>query len=262
MRIRQEKPFHYGYNPITEIDGKHSNMLMDFGILKMQKGQQEVNEEDKERAYLLIQGEVVLKWEDNKAEIKRTSCFDENPWCLHVPSGVEVKVTALGESELVVQKTDNDRTFPAKLYTQEECRSEQFGAGTMNETSTRTVRTIFDYSNAPYSNMVIGEVIDHPGKWSSYPPHDHPQPEVYYYRFLPEQGFGVSIIGEDAFVIKNNDTVAIPGGLVHPQVSAPGYAMYYCWMIRHLKDNPFDERIFADEHKWLLDKDAKIWPER
>lgn len=263
MRIRQEMPFGYGYNSITEMDGKHSDMLMDFGILKFRNGQEEVNNENKERAYLLIHGQIVFEWEGNKAEVKRTSCFDENPWCLHVPSNIEVKITALkDDTELVVQKTFNDKNFPSRLYTQEECRSEQFGAGTMNETSTRTVRTIFDYSNAPYSNLVIGEVIDHPGKWSSYPPHHHPQPEVYHFRFYPDNGFGYSEQGEDVYKVRNNDTVTIRGDLSHPQVSAPGYAMYYCWMIRHLKDNPFNDRIFVEEHKWLLDKNAKIWPER
>jgi len=38
--------------------------------------------------------------------------------------------------------------------------------------------------------------------------------------------------------------------------------MYYIWVIRHLENNPFDERIFVPEHKWLLNKDAKIWPEK
>ncbi|MFZ5967554.1 MAG: 5-deoxy-glucuronate isomerase [Bacillota bacterium] len=263
MRIRQEKPFEYGYNSITEMHGKHSNMLMDFDILKMKKNDKATSSENLERAYLLIQGEVILEWEGNQVTVKRSNCFEESPTCLHVPSNVEVKITSLkDDTEVAVQKTNNEKSFPSKLYTQEECRSEQFGAGTLNETATRTVRTIFDDSNAPDANLVIGEVINHPGKYSSYPPHHHPQPEVYHYRFYPEHGYGLSVIGDDAYVIKHMDTVAIPGGLVHPQTAAPGYAMYYLWMIRHLEDARFNERIFVDEHKWLLDKDAKIWPEK
>ena len=63
----------------------------------------------------------------------------------------------------------------------------------------RTVRTVFDYENAPYSNMVNGEVINHQGSWSSYTPHSHPQPEVYYYRFQREEGFGACFIGDNAY---------------------------------------------------------------
>ena len=54
----------------------------------------------------------------------------------------------------------------------------------------RDVRTCFDLDNAPYSNMVLGEVVNLPGKWSSYPPHHHPQPECYFYRFDKPMGFG------------------------------------------------------------------------
>ncbi|WZL72089.1 5-deoxy-glucuronate isomerase [Clostridiaceae bacterium 35-E11] len=261
MRIRQEEPFDHGYNSITEMKGKHSSMLMDFGILKLNQDEEEINHENLERAYLLMQGEIIFEWEENRVEAKRSDCFAEGPWCLHVPKDTQIKITALkNDVEIAVAKTDNEKSFPAKLYTQEECRSEQFGAGTLNETATRTVRTIFDDTNAPDANLVIGEVINHPGKYSSYPPHHHPQPEIYHYRFWPQQGYGLSMVGEDVYKVMHRDTVAIPGGLVHPQTTAPGYAMYYLWMIRHLEDSRFDERIFVDEHKWLLDKDAKIWP--
>ena len=34
----------------------------------------------------------------------------------------------------------------------------------MRETSTRIVRALFDKTNAPYANLVVGEVIGFPGK--------------------------------------------------------------------------------------------------
>lgn len=263
MRIRQDSPFQYGYNSITEMNGKHSDMLMDFGILRMKHDQQEVNAEKKERAYLLIQGEVSFEWDGKKVESARKNCFDESPWCLHVPPGVEVKITASkDDTELAVQMTDNEKSFQGKLYTPEECRSEERGKGTMKETSTRTVRTIFDKSNTEHANLVLGEVIDHPGKWSSYPPHHHPQPEIYFYRFYPENGFGYAELGEDVTKVRHNDTVKIAGGLTHPQATAPGYAMYYLWVIRHLDDNPYITPTFVPEHTWVMEPDAKIWPDK
>ena len=33
----------------------------------------------------------------------------------------------------------------------------------MGGTAQRVIRTIFDYNNAVYSNMVVGEVISYPG---------------------------------------------------------------------------------------------------
>lgn len=100
--------------------------------------------------------------------------------------------------------------------------------------------------------MVNGEVINSPGRWSSYIPHFHPQPEVYVYKFDRPQGFGAAFIGEDTFRTETNAYVAIPGGDVHPQVTAPGYAMWYSWMIRHLPGDPWAKtRIVCEEHAWL-----------
>ena len=253
----------FGYNSLAEIDGKHSNMLMDVGIYKLKDGEEIVlKDNEKETAILLLDGKVKMIWEDNEEDIERKSLFDEEPWCLHVSKAVEVKVKANGIAEILVQKTDNNKEFESKLYTPADCGTEIFGDGVWGNSSRRMVRTIFDYSNAPYSNMVMGEVINTPGRWSSYIPHHHPQPEIYFYRFTKPQGFGACFIGEDAYKVTHNSMCAIPGGLSHPQVTAPGYGMYYCWMIRHLDGNPWTDRIDEDEHKWLLDPNAKIWPEK
>ena len=261
MRIRQNTAFKNGYNSITEMSGCHSDMLMDFGVLKLTKNLTYTSE-SLERALLLVKGEILLEWLDKKTLLKRDSFLDENPSCLHLPDDTAVKITGISDdSEIIIAATNNENKFEPKLYTSEECRSEQFGAGVLNETSNRTVRTIFDYNNAPHAKLVIGEVINHPGRWSSYPPHDHPQPEIYFYKFDKEQGFGVSILEDDAYVVRNNDTCCITPGKVHPQVTSPGYPMWYCWMIRHLDNDPFIDRYFRDEHKWLLDPKVKTWPE-
>lgn len=261
MLAKQKRVLDYGYNSIMKMDGKYSDMMMDFGILKLKSDQEEIfNDDNKESAYLLIEGKIVLKWGEEEKTISRESCFDEAPYVLHVPKGVGVKITAKCESEILIQKTNNERDFDAVFYTPGDYRVDTFGDNLMNNTAKRQVKTIFDFENAPYSNMVLGEVIDYPGKWSSYPPHSHQQPEIYYYRFNKLQGFGASFIGDNVFKVENNDAVAIPGGLVHPQVTAPGYAMYYCWMIRHLDNNPWTDRVDDPDHKWLYNQDAKIWP--
>ncbi|VBB08229.1 kdui/iolb isomerase [Lucifera butyrica] len=267
LRIRQKGAFAYGYTPITTMEETEDNTLMDYGILRLARGQaEELCDPAKESALLLIQGAVTLAWEGKEQTIRRQSCFDDNPWVLHVPRGVKVTVRGVADdSELSLTKTTNDRTFAAKLYTPQECATEERGKGTMKETSTRIVRTVFDYSNAPYSNLVVGEVVDHPGKWSSYPPHYHPQPEIYYYKFYPEQGYGFCELGEDVVKLKHNDTVKILNNATHPQTTAPGYAMYYIWVIRHLDGNPYkspDYPVFVPEHLWVTDPKAKIWPDK
>ena len=90
---------------------------------------------------------------------------------------------------------------------------------------------------------MVGETINPPGNWSSYPPHKHDRhappdevalEELYYYRFKPETGFGVQLIYDDrdetARIVRDGDVVAIPSGY-HPVVAAPGYSLYYLWVM-------------------------------
>ncbi|MGL5152604.1 MAG: 5-deoxy-glucuronate isomerase [Clostridium sp.] len=245
---------------ICEMNGKHPNMMMDVRNYTLKAGEKKKFFEcNNEMAILLLNGDGELIWDGNNSFISRDSLFNEAGYCLHVCCGTEVTIIPTSDMEILVQCTDNEIDFEGKLYRKEDIRSDVFGEGVLQGTSRRIVRTIFDYNNAPYSNMVMGEVITFPGKWSSYIPHHHPQPEVYYYRFDKPQGFGVSIIGEDAFVVKDKSAAFIEGGLVHPQTSAPGYAMYYCWMIRHLKENPWTDRIEDEAHTWMLKDESEIF---
>lgn len=260
MVVNEANEYAIGYNPICDKDTLHRDMLMDVGVIRLGDGDVYQNSDDVERAILLIEGEVTFKYQDKEQHAVRTSCFDENPICLHLPRLVNVEIIGDGESELMYQAVTNEHSFTPKLYGMEDTVTDIFGKDVLGNTSIRSVRTIIDDSIAPYSNLVIGEVINHPGKWSSYPPHHHVQPEVYHYRFLPDTGFGFSLIGEDANKVEHKSTSLITTGVVHPQCSAPGYAMYYVWMIPHQPKRWLKDRTFEEKHTWLLEDEAKVWP--
>jgi 5-deoxy-glucuronate isomerase len=247
-------------------------MLMDFGVVSLLPGETwEHAAETDEQCFLLARGSATITWMvhsagpgPQRATVSRADLFDHTPWCLSVPKRTRVVIDAGDEGvEWFYTATDNPQRFKAKLYTPEDCRSELRGEGTMRETSTRIVRTVFDDTNRPESNLVIGEVIGAPGKWSSYPPHHHPQPEIYHYRFLPGQGFGLTAIGDTPYIIRDKDTILIREGEVHPQVTAPGYAMWYLWVIRHLEGAHYGPAsktpIFVDDHAWVMGDENAIW---
>lgn len=262
MIIRHKNPFKVGYNSIVDVVKKHPEMLMDFGILKLDKYDEFNDHQKKERAYLLISGAVELEWEGNKTRAKRSSCFNEAPTCLHMPSGIPITIRGLqNNTEVTVHRTKNDQSFLPVLFRPQDCQIRQVGVGIAKEMATRTVRTVFDKSNRPESNLVLGETINLPGRWSGYPPHYHPQPEIYLYKFNLESGFGYAELGEEVFKVRNNDVTLMTDGISHPQVAAPGYAMYYLWVIRHLDGSPYTGPIFEPEHLWLNDMNAPIWPE-
>lgn len=106
----------------------------------------------------------------------------------------------------------------------------------------RTIRTILGPGDEA-ARLILGETINPPGNWSSYPPHKHDRhappdevalEEVYLYRLKPAAGFGVQLVYDDtderAQIVRDGDVVAIPSGY-HPVVAAPGYALYYLWVM-------------------------------
>ncbi len=271
MKLTAPK-FRKGLNYITKMDDwdwdDPKNMKMNFSILILEKDESFTMDNELEKAVLLMRGDVTLKWENEQEKIQRNSIFDDDPTALLVPRGtkVEIKENGKGMAELCLLETKGDNDFKSRFFPADECTTEQFGKGTLRETSTRDVRTIFDKNIMPESNLVLGEVINYPGKWSSYPPHGHAQPEIYHYRFLPAQGFGFGMDGYDEVkILRHGDSLGIIDGAPHSQTAAPGYAMYYIWAIRHLKDNPYgpeDPRKFVPAHTWVMDPEnnAKIWP--
>ena len=241
-----------GVKILTRMNGVCSNMLQNITVYHIKSGKsREFELQDEETAILLIQGEVTFSWENQRKTAERSDFFTEGAYCLHICKGVAVSVEASKDSEVLVQSTTNEKDFKSVFYTPENCKEETFGKDEFSGKAQRTVRTFFDYSSAPYSNMVCGEIIVPQGGWSSYLPHQHPQPEVYYYRFEKPQGFGACFIGDDVNMIKDGSFCAIPGGKTHPQVNAPGYPMYYVWMIRHFDNAPWKDRIFDPAHIWL-----------
>lgn len=244
-----------GEKIITTREGNYAFSMMDIRIYKMLAGQSRTFESaTDERAILLQNGEIEMRWDGGFEKISRKSLFNEWGACLHVPAGNSVTVTAVTNAQIIVQATENTKEiFKPVFYSPEDIRINVSGEGLCNNQAVRKVSTIIDYNNAPYSNLVIGEVISDRGNWSAYIPHHHPQPEVYYYEFDRPEGFGACFVGDCAYKIKQGSFGCFPGGKTHPQCSAPGFQMYTCWMIRHFDNAPWTDRVDDPAYEWLLD---------
>ena len=247
-----------GYNAYLTMGVNDQDTNMDVGLLVLESGDTYTwNEPDKELALDLLEGKVVFNWDGQSREAERPDTFHYAAWCLHVCRGTQVTVEARTHAEIYVQLTDNDRTFDARLYGPKDIMVQHAGAhGELMGCMRREIQTFFDYESAPYSNMVLGEVLNFPGKWSSYPPHHHPQPEVYFHRFDYPNGFGAGFGNGNIYQTRHNGLSIINHGF-HSQGAAPGYAMVYMWGIRHLPGDPWRKtRIDDPEHAWLWKSDA------
>lgn len=254
LRRRESAAISNGLWDIAEFGGiKVSSLTLGEGeMLSVEPGN--------ETAWLLMSGRIRGSAGGKSFALERSSLFDESASCIHVSAGTTVEIEALCEMELTRYECDNTRRFEPRVFEPEDVPNEHRGAGQVAGRCLRFVRTIFDASTSPdTAELVLGEVVTLPGGWSSYPPHHHRQPEIYHYRFTEPQGFGHAELDDDVYKIRDGDTVCIPPGRDHAQCTAPGYGMYYSWVIRHLPDDPYTVPDFTAAHAWTMDKDATFW---
>lgn len=112
--------------------------------------------------------------------------------------------------------------------------------------------------------IVLGETYGCPGQWSSYPSHKHDtdnmpyevnMEEIYHFKVNPAQGFGIQVMYNDdmslneSYMVRNDDTIVIKEGY-HPVAAAPGYSIYYLWVMASKsgrKLTPCDD----PKHAWV-----------
>ena len=256
--------FRGGFGPeltwITTLDETEDPAGIALGIHNIPEGGKIEDVASKETAYLLLRGEVRVHTRNEEARFSRDSLFDDRPSALHVPAGERFGIEAKSPAEVLVAQVDNETPFAPALYPPNRVEDERRGLGKVRDASFRFVRTIFDDRHTgPGAQLVLGEVVTLPGRWSSYPPHHHPQPEIYHYRFTDPAGYGHAELGDQVLKVRHNDTVKILRGVDHPQCAAPGYGMYYTWVIRHLPHARYSVPEFAPEHTWTMTDGSSFW---
>jgi len=170
----------------------------------------------------------------------RTNVFEGPGDAVYAPPGSAIRLCATGAAELAVASAPlaDEPGGPARIIR----AADQDVADRGDDNWARSVRTILGPSSAA-GRLLVGETINPPGNWSSYPPHKHDEEdpprevqleEVYLFKFDRPDGFGVQVLYEgqkrDAIPVYENDVAAIKSGY-HPVVGAPGYSLYYLWVM-------------------------------
>ena len=186
--ITKHRPgFAAGLTWVTQTDESADNTGIAFGVLKLTAGQRYDCSVVRETALLLMTGCAQVTIDGKTVSVHRDSLFDQAPYCVHLCAGTELAVVSPRDTEFTIYQTDNIEVFDGQIYRPEDVSREQRGKGQVGDTCWREVRTIFDATNSHQAaTLVLGEVITLPGRWSSYPPHHHAQPEIYHYRFTKE----------------------------------------------------------------------------
>lgn len=252
------------FNRLVTCEKNPEMMESEFGVIALEKGDTfRIDTHDSEYVLCLNEGKVEFQWNTGTATVERLDCFHHDPVVLHLCKGSTVLITCKSDyCEVNVANTENDKLFPCKLYLPKdlmECGvvdKEKLGGKL-----TRIKRVFFDRTTCPESNLFCGEVVNYPGCWACFPPHLHFEPEIYYYKFLPENGYGFSEYNDEAFKVKNHNVMCIPREHRHSQVTAPGYGGYIMWTQR-LQNNGKNIVYRLDpEQAWLEDPCVKVFPE-
>ena len=125
----------------------------------------------------------------------RASVFDGGGDAVYLPPGATVKLTEsdAGGAAIAVASAPlaDEPAAAARIITPTDHRVAQVGEGNW----ARQVRTILGPEHAA-GRLLVGETINPPGNWSSYPPHKHDEhnpphevqlEEVYYFKFDPRR---------------------------------------------------------------------------
>lgn len=249
--IKHANSFTDGKTDVVRKDDSYQTG-MNFSVLKLRKGETYTLTSSLESAYLLMIGKVIFQYGDMRVTANRRSYFKDCPTALHMCANTISHVEALTDIELLVVQAENEASFEPLLFDHTNIlENEHRGKGLLDDTAYRIVRTIFDKRNRPDSNLVLGEIITFSGRWSSAPPHCHLHPEIYHYRFSEPKGFAFAEDGDEALKVHHNDTMVILNEKAHAHCTAPGYALYTMWCIRHLENFPYTLPDFETAHDWV-----------
>ena len=250
-----------GYTPLCKI-GECSLKKLEFGIIELDGGMSiDFNTEDKETAFIMLEGHCDVSFGDTKWEKigNRNNVFENRrAESFYMPREQELKIIANDHVKIAVCATPVDEKTEPQLLREDHVVLKLLGRVPFQ----RETSFIID-GNSNAKVLTIGEAYTTEGNWAGFPPHKHDEDnmpteciaeEIYYFLFDPGQGFGVQLLytadGEldEAYRVKNDELVEFPYGY-HSTVSTPGYQTYFLWLMAG--DYQGFNRSNDPEHDWI-----------
>jgi len=226
----------------TVVTPERPGDLIGLALSDLDAGQSFESTGDLETVVVLLGGvvDVEANGESLGSAGGRSSVFEGPGHAVYAPPGTVLRLKATTPAQIAIATAPAGQGAPlkARIIGPGDQRLADVGKGNWS----RTVRTILGPEHAA-GRLLLGETINPPGNWSSYPPHKHDREappeevrleEVYFFKVDPPEGFGVQVryddAGTEAFTVRDGDSAVIRSGY-HPLVAAPGYALYYLWIM-------------------------------
>lgn len=226
----------------TVVAPEREGDLIGLALAELDTGQSFESPGELETAIVVLSGVVDVEADGKSLGSAggRSSVFEGPGHAIYVPPRTALRLTAKGPAQFAIATALPGEGAPsrARIIGPADQRIGEVGKGNWS----RGVRTILGPEHAA-GRLLLGETINPPGNWSSYPPHKHDREappeevrleEVYLFKVDPPEGFGVQVryddAGTEAFAVRDGDMAIIRSGY-HPVVAAPGYSLYYLWVM-------------------------------
>lgn len=250
---------------LTEIysGGSGPLALLSFSLLRLAARESfELDTGAQEYAVIFLSGVADLTADGQTySELGgRTSVFGGKATGVYMPPGKDCRIVATSPAWLALCSAPSDSQGPVQVITPEEVQVNHVG----NWNWRREVHNVIGANVPQAQRLVVGETFNPPGNWSSYPPHKHEMDnypeevrmeEIYHYRLNPPQGFGLQRVYtedrslDEVYCVEDGDTMLLPRGY-HPVVAAPGYQLYYLWMLAGATDRRMKPKDDPN-HEWV-----------
>ena len=237
--------------------------LLSFSLLRLEAGDTfELDTGAQEFVLMYLRGLTDLSagGETHENLGGRTSVFAGKATGVYLPPAIDCRLVAKSAALVALCSAPSSSQGPVQVIRPDQVQVNRAG----NWNWRREVHNVVGENVPQAQRLVVGETFNPPGNWSSYPPHKHEvdaypeevrMEEIYYYRLNPPQGFGLQRVYTDdrsldvAYPVEDGDAVLLPRGY-HPVVAAPGYQLYYLWMIAGQTDRRMKPRDDA-AHGWV-----------
>lgn len=236
---------------LTQVNGRNTLpynpcKLLDFQLLVLAANEAaEGHTGDREMVAVILGGKVTIQAGGKTfAGIgERAHVFAGKPYAVYLPADTAYTVTAVTDAQVALPSAPSDLQTDPYLITPEQVVTGVWGY----DNHTRNFHQILVESaqpDLPARRLIVGETFTPSGNWSTYPAHKHEQDnlpheayheEMYYFRVMPDDGFGITRFYHDDseatnYTVKDNSILMLPDGY-HTYVGAPGFHSYYLWFL-------------------------------
>ncbi len=247
---------------------------LEFNLLRLPGGESyTLTADERETVFYLLGGAAALTSNALPSPVTlgpRRTVFEDGPSAVYLPPRAGARVTAMGAPlEAAVVRAPSASRASAAPLTPSMLERRDVGAANWR----RAVYNVVDAARGA-ERLMVGETINPPGHWSSYPPHKHdtrtpsgelPMEEVYYYLVRPAGGFGLQLLYtaagapepiDDVYRVEHGDLLVIPRGY-HPVVAAAGYDLFYLWAMAG-EESRYGAWSDDPAHAWVRERERDL----